>query len=67
MTPEAMQLLEQALPARPTLPKFPKNHVVDEVQLEDVDPTRANRMNLDSDDEEDGHGGQGQGVSCQNQ
>jgi len=67
LTPEAMAALEAALPARPTLPKFPKNHVVDEVQIEDLDPTRASRMNIDEDEDEEMHGAQGQGVSCQNQ
>jgi len=65
---EAFEHLEKALPARPALPKIPKDFIVDEVSLEDADPTRQQRARGadDMDEDEDGHP-QGAGVSCQNQ
>ena len=66
LSEEAIKALESALPARAPLPTIPKSHIVDEVVLQDADPTRvraANNMDVDDEDEEQ----QGQGVSCQNQ
>lgn len=68
LSPEAIQFLESALPARPELPKVPSNHHVDEVVLEDADFSKAQRARGDDAmDEDEEHGHQGHGVSCQNQ
>jgi DnaJ-class molecular chaperone len=67
LSEEAMKNLEVALPPRPTLPAPPKNHVVDEVVLDDVDPMRAQRAQNGDEMDEDEDGPQGHGVSCQNQ
>lgn len=68
MTEDAMGLLEKALNPRPTLPKLPKNHMVDEVVLDNVDPMKMQRAQAAADGmDEDEDGPQGQGVSCQNQ
>lgn len=67
LSEDQMKVLEQALPARPTLPKLPKNHLVDEVVLDDADPMRTSRAQGDAMMEDDEDGPQGHGVSCQNQ
>ncbi|CAD6567196.1 MAG: Type I HSP40 co-chaperone [Cyphobasidiales sp. Tagirdzhanova-0007] len=65
---EALTHLEKALPARPKLPKLPKDHMIDEVILEDADLTRQARARAADDMEEDEDGQQQPpGVSCQNQ
>ena len=68
LPPEAEQYLEKALPSRPKLPKLPKDHLIDDVTLEDADLTRQARARAADEMEEDEEGHQhGQGVSCQNQ
>ena len=67
LTAEALQLIEQALPERPKIPKAPKDHHIEEVVLADADLTRQARARGADDDMDEDDQPQGQGVSCQNQ
>ncbi|KAK9453829.1 hypothetical protein V1511DRAFT_461665 [Dipodascopsis uninucleata] len=51
-TPEQLSLLEQVLPPRPTL-EIPEDAMVDDVILQDVDPTYKERVRADMEDDDD--------------
>ncbi|KAG8925992.1 Type I HSP40 co-chaperone [Tulasnella sp. 419] len=66
LPPESMQLLEQALPPRRPLPTYPKNVMVEEVELDELDArqrAQAQRSDDDMDEDDDGQ----PGVRCANQ
>jgi len=51
--PNKIHLLEQVLPPRKPLPKFPKNVLVEEVEMSDVDPRQERVMQEDAMDDDD--------------
>ncbi|KAI0262964.1 hypothetical protein BC834DRAFT_889876 [Gloeopeniophorella convolvens] len=51
--PTKIALLEQVLPPRTPLPKQPKNTLVEEVEMSDVDPRQERVMQEDAMDEDD--------------
>lgn len=61
--PEKIHLLEQVLPPRKPLPKLPKNVLVEEVEMSDVDPRQERVMQEDSMEEDDAE----PRVQCANQ
>ncbi|KAH9063692.1 hypothetical protein EDB83DRAFT_2382475 [Lactarius deliciosus] len=61
--PEKIHLLEQVLPPRKPLPKLPKNIIVEEVEMSDVDPRQERVMQEDSMEEDDAE----PRVQCANQ
>lgn len=68
-----MLQLEKILPARKEVASHPKDAVVDECVLTQVDPNQAKATDYEDEDEDDegghaGHRGQGQGgVQCAQQ
>ena len=61
--PTKIQLLEHVLPARTQLPKFPKNTLVEEVDMSDADPRQERAMQEEAMDEDEGE----PRVQCANQ
>jgi DnaJ family protein A protein 2 len=61
--PSKIHLLEQVLPPRKSLPKFPKNVVAEEVEMTDVDPRQERVMQEDAMEEDDSE----PRVQCANQ
>ncbi|KAH9056641.1 hypothetical protein EDB87DRAFT_1675964 [Lactarius vividus] len=61
--PEKIHLLEQVLPPRKPLSKLPKNVLVEEVEMSDVDPRQERVMQEDSMEEDDAE----PRVQCANQ
>jgi DnaJ family protein A protein 2 len=61
--PDKLHLLEEVLPPRRQLPKFPKNVLVEEVEISDVDPRQERAMQDDSMDDVD----EEPRVQCANQ
>lgn len=69
LDPEVVPLLEKALPPRKPLPTFPKNVVLEEVDLQDLDARQQKNAQKASDemDEDDGDGDGQPRVACANQ
>lgn len=61
--PSKIHLLEEVLPARRPLPKYPKGTLVEEVGMSDVDPRQERAMQEEAMDEDEGE----PRVQCANQ
>lgn len=66
---EALPLLEQALPPRDALEKFPKNVALEEVEASEASERQHRQMNTDEamDEDEDEEGEGEPRVQCANQ
>jgi len=61
--PSKIHLLEQVLPPRRPLPKYPKGILVEETDMSDVDPRQERAMQEEAMDEDEGE----PRVQCANQ
>jgi DnaJ homolog subfamily A member 2 len=61
--PSKIHLLEEVLPSRRSLPKYPRGTLVEEAEMSDVDPRQERAMQEESMDEDEGE----PRVQCANQ